>query len=101
MRTFACAFCNFSSLELRHCFIHSNIAHARSVRVETGFVATCIYCLFTHSSCSVVKLHTELAHSAKRVKLYYVHPRTINIFDAIREDQLALQFETALRRLFQ
>ena len=79
---------------------HNKLFHSEAVKIKDSHITTCILCLFKHENSSIVKLHTELAHQARREKLFLTHNKSINVFEALVEQQQREAFNSSIKAFY-
>ena len=92
-----CSICELTSRTIISAYTHSRNRHFQEVKEKDNHVSTCIICLFSHGNPAIVKTHTEIIHTCRRQKLYLQHPKTVSVFEHLREVQRQKLFQDTLK----
>ena len=96
----SCSICEEEAENIIAAYNHSRERHYQEVKVKDHHISTCILCGFSYGNPAIVKVHTEIADTSKRQKLYLQHPKTVCVYEHLRELQRKKLFHKSLKAFF-
>ena len=96
----SCSICEEEAENIIAAYNHSRERHYQEVKAKDHHISTCILCGFSYGNPATVKVHTEIAHTSRRQKLYLQHPKTVCVYEHLRELQRQKLFHKSLKAFF-
>ena len=93
----SCSICGEETDNIIAAYNHSRERHYQEVKAKDHHTSTCILCGFNYGNPAIVKVHTEIVHTSRRQKVYLQHPKTVNVYEHLRELQRQELFYKSLK----
>ena len=96
----SCSICEEEAENTIAAYNHSRERHYQEVKVQDHLISTCILCGFSYDNPAIVEVHTQIAHTSRRQKLYLQHPKTVCVYEHLRVVQRQKLFHKSLKAFF-
>ena len=96
----SCSICGEETENIIAAYNHSRERHYQEVKAKDQHTSTCILCGFNYGNPAIVKVHSEIAHTSRRQKVYLQHPKTVGVYEHLRELQRQELFHKSLKAFF-
>ena len=96
----SCSICEEEAENIIAAYRHSRARHYQEVKAKDHHISTCILFGYSYGNPAIVKVHTEIAHTSRRQKLYLQHPKTVCVYEHLRELQRQELFHKSLKAFF-